>query len=134
MCGVQSFSHLSRWYAFLGMFDVAITHMLEILACGHQSKATQELFLRDFFQIVQVFLVSFIIDFTHFIHSISLIWIAWGLNITWKQPNFVLIHYLGKFNEQMDQLLVIGYLKASDNLHGLVNQFSFMLKNENPNI
>ncbi|KAI5679651.1 hypothetical protein M9H77_00878 [Catharanthus roseus] len=45
--------HIGKWYAFLGMFDVAITHMLEILACGHQSKATQELFLRDFFQIVQ---------------------------------------------------------------------------------
>jgi hypothetical protein len=41
------------------MFDVAIEHMLEILACGHQSKATQELFLRDFFQIVQVFLAAF---------------------------------------------------------------------------
>lgn len=66
------------------MFDVAITHMLEILACGHQSKATQELFLRDFFQIVQVFLASFLIDFTRFIHYISLFWIAWCLNITRK--------------------------------------------------
>lgn len=45
--------HIGKWYAFLGMFDVAITHMLEILGCGHQSKATQELFLRDFFQIIQ---------------------------------------------------------------------------------
>lgn len=43
-----------RWYAFLDTFDVAIKNMLEILACGHQSKATQELFLKDFFQIVQV--------------------------------------------------------------------------------
>lgn len=28
--------------------------MLEVLACGHQSKTTQEMFLRDFFHIVQV--------------------------------------------------------------------------------
>ncbi|KAI7991474.1 Trafficking protein particle complex subunit 8 [Camellia lanceoleosa] len=45
--------HIGKWYAFLGMFDVAINHILEVLACGHQSKTTQELFLRDFFQIVQ---------------------------------------------------------------------------------
>ncbi|KAL3536023.1 hypothetical protein ACH5RR_004484 [Cinchona calisaya] len=45
--------HIGKWYAFLGMSDVAIEHMLEILACGHQSKSTQELFLRDFFQVVQ---------------------------------------------------------------------------------
>ncbi|XAR64788.1 hypothetical protein NMG60_11008624 [Bertholletia excelsa] len=45
--------HIGKWYAFLGMFDVAIKHILEVLACSHQSKATQELFLRDFFQIVQ---------------------------------------------------------------------------------
>lgn len=45
--------HIGKWYAFLGNFDVAMTHALEVLACGHQSKATQELFLRDFFQIVQ---------------------------------------------------------------------------------
>ncbi|THF96411.1 hypothetical protein TEA_015437 [Camellia sinensis var. sinensis] len=45
--------HIGKWYAFLGMFDVAINHTLEVLACGHQSKTTQELFLRDFFQIVQ---------------------------------------------------------------------------------
>uniref|UniRef100_A0A5B6ZRC8 Putative trafficking protein particle complex subunit 8 n=1 Tax=Davidia involucrata TaxID=16924 RepID=A0A5B6ZRC8_DAVIN len=46
--------HIGKWYAFLGMFDVAITHMLEVLACSHQSKTTQELFLRDFLQIVQI--------------------------------------------------------------------------------
>ncbi|XP_059646575.1 uncharacterized protein LOC132293217 [Cornus florida] len=45
--------HIGKWYAFLGMFDVSIKHMLEVLACGHQSKMTQELFLRDFLQIVQ---------------------------------------------------------------------------------
>lgn len=43
-----------RWYAFLGIFDLGIQHMLEVLACGHQSVATQDLFLRDFFQTVEV--------------------------------------------------------------------------------
>lgn len=45
--------HIGKWYAFLGMSDVAVKHIMEVLACGHQSKATQELFLRDFFEIVQ---------------------------------------------------------------------------------
>ncbi|KAI3993969.1 hypothetical protein MKX01_002982 [Papaver californicum] len=45
--------HIGKWYAFLELFDVAIKHMLEILACSHQSIVTQELFLRDFLQIVQ---------------------------------------------------------------------------------
>ncbi|KAK9289806.1 hypothetical protein L1049_007966 [Liquidambar formosana] len=45
--------HMGKWYAFLGIFDVAVTHMLEVLACSHQSKTTQELFLRDFLQVVQ---------------------------------------------------------------------------------
>ncbi|CAK7342057.1 unnamed protein product [Dovyalis caffra] len=45
--------HIGQWYGFLGMYDVAVTHMLEVLACSHQSKTTQELFLRDFLQIVQ---------------------------------------------------------------------------------
>ncbi|CAA3025102.1 trafficking particle complex subunit 8 isoform X3, partial [Olea europaea subsp. europaea] len=45
--------HIGTWYAILGISDEAINHMLEVLACGHQSKTTQELFLRDFFQIVQ---------------------------------------------------------------------------------
>lgn len=45
--------HIGKWYAGLGLFDVAVTHMLEVLVCSHQSKATQELFLRDFLQIVQ---------------------------------------------------------------------------------
>lgn len=48
-----------RWYAFLGMSDVAVKHIMEVLACGHQSKATQELFLRDFFEIVQVIIFLF---------------------------------------------------------------------------
>lgn len=43
-----------RCYAALGMSDEAFNHMIEVLACAHQSKATQELFVRDFFRIVQV--------------------------------------------------------------------------------
>ncbi|CAJ1882515.1 unnamed protein product [Sphenostylis stenocarpa] len=45
--------HIGQWYAFLGMYDVAVKHMTEILACSHQSKTTQELFLGDFLQIVE---------------------------------------------------------------------------------
>ncbi|GAB4857152.1 hypothetical protein Ancab_015062 [Ancistrocladus abbreviatus] len=44
---------LGKWFAFLGISDVAFKHMLEILACEHQSKTTQELFLRDFLLLVQ---------------------------------------------------------------------------------
>ncbi|GMH29958.1 hypothetical protein Nepgr_031801 [Nepenthes gracilis] len=44
---------LGKWFASLGMFDAAIKHMLEILACEHQSKAVQELFLQDFILLVQ---------------------------------------------------------------------------------
>jgi hypothetical protein len=56
-CGISSFFIKlvwSRWYAILGMYDLAVKHMLEVLACSHQSKITQEFFLRDFLQIVQV--------------------------------------------------------------------------------
>ncbi|KAJ7942948.1 Trafficking protein particle complex subunit 8 [Quillaja saponaria] len=45
--------HIGQWYASLEMYDVAVKHMLEVLACSHQSKTTQEFFLRDFLQIVQ---------------------------------------------------------------------------------
>ncbi|CAL1372237.1 unnamed protein product [Linum trigynum] len=45
--------HIGQWYALLGFHDVAVRHMLQVLACSHQSKATQELFLRDFLQIFQ---------------------------------------------------------------------------------
>ncbi|KAI4348871.1 hypothetical protein L6164_009540 [Bauhinia variegata] len=45
--------HIGQWYASLGMCDVAVKHMLEILACSHQSKTTQELYLADFLQIVE---------------------------------------------------------------------------------
>ncbi|CAL1370679.1 unnamed protein product [Linum trigynum] len=45
--------HIGQWYALLGLHDLAVKHMLQVLACSHQSKATQELFLRDFVQIFQ---------------------------------------------------------------------------------
>ncbi|XP_027350865.1 trafficking protein particle complex subunit 8 isoform X2 [Abrus precatorius] len=45
--------HIGQWYASLGMYDVAVKHMMEILACSHQSKTTQELFLGDVLQIVE---------------------------------------------------------------------------------
>ncbi|GJZ31964.1 trafficking protein particle complex subunit 8 isoform X1 [Tanacetum coccineum] len=44
---------IGKWYANLGRFDVAMKHMLEILACRHHSKTMQELFIKDFFQILQ---------------------------------------------------------------------------------
>ncbi|KAL4327477.1 hypothetical protein AHAS_Ahas13G0104000 [Arachis hypogaea] len=50
------------WYASLGIYDVAVKHMMEILACSHQSKATQELFLSDFLQTVKVGDVGHILD------------------------------------------------------------------------
>ncbi|KAL0288926.1 UNVERIFIED_CONTAM: protein RRP6-like 2 [Sesamum calycinum] len=43
----------------LGMFDEAVKRVLEVLACGHQTRATQELFLREFFRIIQNALISF---------------------------------------------------------------------------
>ncbi|XLU74984.1 hypothetical protein S245_034037, partial [Arachis hypogaea] len=46
--------HIGQRYASIGMYDVAVKHMMEILACSHQSKATQELFLSDFLQTVKV--------------------------------------------------------------------------------
>ncbi|PIA54301.1 hypothetical protein AQUCO_00900680v1 [Aquilegia coerulea] len=45
--------HIGKWYAVLGIHETAIKHMMLVLACGHQSIATQELFFRDFLQIVQ---------------------------------------------------------------------------------
>ncbi|KAL9230618.1 hypothetical protein vseg_005946 [Gypsophila vaccaria] len=44
---------LGKWFALLGLFDVAIQHMVEVLDCTHQSKAAQEIFLGDFLQLVQ---------------------------------------------------------------------------------
>ncbi|XP_071710414.1 uncharacterized protein [Rutidosis leptorrhynchoides] len=44
---------IGKWYAFLGRFDVAMKHMLEIVSCSHQSKPMQELFMKEFFQILQ---------------------------------------------------------------------------------
>ncbi|XP_065855905.1 uncharacterized protein [Euphorbia lathyris] len=45
--------HIGQWYASLGMYDTAVTHMLEVLTCSHQSKTTQEVFLREFLQIIE---------------------------------------------------------------------------------
>uniref|UniRef100_A0A0D9ZE43 Uncharacterized protein n=1 Tax=Oryza glumipatula TaxID=40148 RepID=A0A0D9ZE43_9ORYZ len=41
------------WYGVLGIFDVAIKHLLEVIACSHQSLTTQSMFLNDFFHFVQ---------------------------------------------------------------------------------
>lgn len=43
-----------RWHSFLGVYDVAIKHMLEVLACAHQPLPTQQLFLSEFLHTVQV--------------------------------------------------------------------------------
>ncbi|KAJ4758914.1 Trafficking protein particle complex subunit 8 [Rhynchospora pubera] len=45
--------NIGRWYGSLGALDVAIKHVLEILACSHQSQPTQNLFLNEFFHFVQ---------------------------------------------------------------------------------
>ncbi|GJM96846.1 hypothetical protein PR202_ga13716 [Eleusine coracana subsp. coracana] len=35
--------NVGRWYGVLGIFDVAIKHLLEVIACSHQSVSTQSL-------------------------------------------------------------------------------------------
>ncbi|XP_042384925.1 trafficking protein particle complex subunit 8-like [Zingiber officinale] len=45
--------NVGRWYSFIGVLDLAIKHMLEVLACSHQSLATQNVFLNEFFHVVQ---------------------------------------------------------------------------------
>ncbi|KAL6638002.1 hypothetical protein ACP70R_025574 [Stipagrostis hirtigluma subsp. patula] len=45
--------NVGRWYGVLGIFDVAIKHLLEVIACSHQSPTTQSVFLNDFFHFVQ---------------------------------------------------------------------------------
>lgn len=45
--------NVGRWYGVLGIFDVAIKHLLEVVACSHQSLTTQSMFLNDFFHFVQ---------------------------------------------------------------------------------
>ncbi|XP_062112409.1 uncharacterized protein LOC133823584 isoform X2 [Humulus lupulus] len=45
--------NIGQWYANLGNYDLAASHVLEVLACSHQSKATQDIFLKHFLQIVQ---------------------------------------------------------------------------------
>lgn len=97
ICNVQKFIMKLiwfRWYAILGMDDLAVKHMLEVLACSHQPKTTQELFLRDFLQIVQVIYILLIILFNFFRHSIWLIsyaphlsrvnWVSASLSKVWE--------------------------------------------------
>lgn len=45
--------NVGRWYSFIGVLDLAIKHMLEVLACSHQSLATQNVFLNEFSHVVQ---------------------------------------------------------------------------------
>ncbi|TVU44714.1 hypothetical protein EJB05_04165 [Eragrostis curvula] len=45
--------NVGRWYGVLGIFDVAIKHLLEVISCSHQSVNTQSVFLNDFFHFVQ---------------------------------------------------------------------------------
>lgn len=45
--------NVGRWYGVLGIIDVAIKHLLEVIACSHQSLVTQNMFLNDFFHYVQ---------------------------------------------------------------------------------
>ncbi|WOK92067.1 trafficking protein particle complex subunit 8 isoform X1 [Canna indica] len=45
--------NVGRWYSFVGILDVAVKHMLEVLECSHQSLATQSIFLNDFFHVLQ---------------------------------------------------------------------------------
>lgn len=49
-----------RWYSFLGLYDSAVSHLLEVLSCGHQSKTTQEFFLKIFLQTVEVCVCCFL--------------------------------------------------------------------------
>ncbi|KAG6533600.1 hypothetical protein ZIOFF_007475 [Zingiber officinale] len=48
--------HLLTWYSFIGVLDLAIKHMLEVLACSHLSLTTQNVFLNEFSHVVQVLL------------------------------------------------------------------------------
>ncbi|KAG6529420.1 hypothetical protein ZIOFF_011618 [Zingiber officinale] len=45
--------HLLTWYSFIGVLDLAIKHMLEVLACSHLSLATQNAFINEFSHVVQ---------------------------------------------------------------------------------
>ncbi|KAG6503303.1 hypothetical protein ZIOFF_035614 [Zingiber officinale] len=47
---------LDCMYSFIGVLDLAIKHMLEVLACSHLSLATQNVFLNEFSHVVQVLL------------------------------------------------------------------------------
>ena len=94
ICNVQKFIMkliCFRWYGILGMDDLAVKHMLEVLACSHQPKTTQELFLRDFLQIVQVIYILLIILFIFFPHLVSYAphlsrvnWVSASLSKLWE--------------------------------------------------
>ncbi|XP_073005492.1 uncharacterized protein [Typha latifolia] len=45
--------NIGRWYGLIGLFEVAVKHMLEVLACSQQSSVTQNMFLTEFFNFVQ---------------------------------------------------------------------------------
>ncbi|XP_068668294.1 uncharacterized protein [Aristolochia californica] len=45
--------NIGKWFSLLGLFEVAMQHMLEILSCSHQPLSTQELFLGNFLHVVQ---------------------------------------------------------------------------------
>ncbi|KAL5545696.1 hypothetical protein UlMin_005383 [Ulmus minor] len=45
--------HIAQWYANLGRYDLAVSHMMDVLGCSHRSKTSQDIFLRHFLQIVQ---------------------------------------------------------------------------------
>ncbi|KAG6469794.1 hypothetical protein ZIOFF_070725 [Zingiber officinale] len=45
--------HLLTWYSFIGVLDLAIKHMLEVMACSHLSLDTQNVFLNEFSHVVQ---------------------------------------------------------------------------------
>jgi hypothetical protein len=45
--------NLGRWYVVLKKSDLAIQHLMRLLACNHQSALTQEMFLGDFLRVFQ---------------------------------------------------------------------------------
>lgn len=45
--------NLGRWYAVIGKSELAIQHLMRLLACSHQSAVTQEMFLGDFLRVFQ---------------------------------------------------------------------------------
>jgi len=83
----------NRWYGVLGILDVAIKHLLEVIACSHQSLITQNMFLSDFFHYVQVLDHPFLCTLLYLTFSAFLIlWCccafrAWGRNLMYTSFN-----------------------------------------------